>query len=451
MKNKYLTLLLSLLLFSCEEFLDAKPDKALVVPKSLNDFRSLLDNTSVMNEFPSLGVIAAGDYYLGLEGINGLGGIVEKNTYTWEQDLYGGTIFCPDWDVPFKQIFYANVTLEGLAKLKVEENERVLKENLEGSAYFFRAWAFFNLAQHFCKPGNINSPRESPGIPLKLEADVSVKQPRANLEDTFKQIISDLTQAVGLLPEESHYPARPDKIAAYAFLARVYHTLENYEEALKYANICLSLKNELIDYNTLNPAATRPFPQGILGNHKEVIYYSRLINYGFFFSGVLFPDSALLNLFKEGDLRKNLFFHASTGRFIGSYTGDSRLFSGLAIDEIILIRAESYARLNQAENACEDLNRLLVTRYKNGTYVPLKIADKEELVRLILAERRKQLFSRGLRWIDLRRTNSDPIYADTLHRVTGERKITIYPNDTRYVLTIPDSEILRSGIEQNER
>ncbi len=451
MKSVLIIVLSSVLLLSCRDFLEVKPDKALVVPETLTDMKNLLDNTSIMSEFPSLGVIAAEDYYLQPAGINSLGNIIEKNTYLWEKDLYEGTTSCPDWEVSYKQIFYANVVLEGLSKINPKPSERIQWENLSGSAYFFRAWAFYNLVQFFSEPYDAKTASMSLGVPLKLEADVNKKHDRGTLEEAYTQIVKDLTQALDLLPEKSEYPFRPDKIAANAFLARVFHTMGNYEEALKYANICLSLKDDLIDYNTLNPGATRPFPRAILGQNKEVIFYSRLINYLFFFSGVLFPDSSLTDLYQENDLRKSLFLHPSTGRFIGSYTGDSRLFSGLAVDEILLIRAECFARLNQVQDAINDLNRLLLNRYKKGTYVPLQISDTEELVKRILSERRKQLFSRGLRWVDLRRVNKDARFADTLRRRTEKEVITIYPNDSRYLLTIPQSEIIGSGIEQNKR
>ncbi len=451
MKSLFIILLSSILLSGCRAYLDVKPDKALVVPETLADMKNLLDNTSIMSEFPSLGVLAAGDYYLQSSGVNSLWNIIERNTYLWEKDLYEGTTFCPDWEVSYKQIFYSNTVLEGLSKINPTASEHIQWENLSGSAYFFRAWAFYNLVQFFSEPYDAKTASMSLGVPLKLEADVNKKYDRGTLEGTYSQIAKDLTQALDLLPEKSEYPTRPDKIAANAFLARVFHTMENYEEALKFANICLSLKDDLIDYNTLDSLATRPFPKGILGKNSEVIFYSRLIGYGFFSSGVLFPDSVLTRLYQEHDLRKTLFFHPSTGRFIGSYSGDATLFSGLAVDEILLIRAECYARLNQLQNATKDLNRLLLTRYKKDTYIPLQTSDKEELIRLILRERRKQLFSRGLRWVDLRRVNKDARFADTLHRRVGTEVIRIYPNDSRYVLTIPQNEIIGSGIEQNNR
>jgi hypothetical protein len=56
-----------------------------------------------------------------------------------------------------------------------------------------------------------------------------------------------------------------------------------------------------------------------------------------------------------------------------------------------------------------------------------------------------------LRWIDLRRLNTDSRYAVTLTRNLNNQIYTLPPNDQRYVLPIPDLEIKLSGIEQNPR
>ena len=53
--------------YSCtKNWLDAKPNAALVVPSSANDYQNLLDNQALFNynEGPALGEISTNDYYL---------------------------------------------------------------------------------------------------------------------------------------------------------------------------------------------------------------------------------------------------------------------------------------------------------------------------------------------------------------------------------------------------
>ena len=69
-----------------------------------------------------------------------------------------------------------------------------------------------------------------------------------------------------------------------------------------------------------------------------------------------------------------------------------------------------------------------------------------------LAERRKELIQRGLRWTDLRRLNLDPRFAVTIERVVQGATYQLLPNDLRYTFLIPNDEIFANGlIEQNPR
>ena len=57
-------------------------------------------------------------------------------------------------------------------------------------------------------------------------------------------------------------------------------------------------------------------------------------------------------------------------QFKGSYNGTLFAFTGLATDEIFLVRAECRARTGDINGAMDDLNRLLQQRWKTGTFVP---------------------------------------------------------------------------------
>ena len=83
--------------------------------------------------------------------------------------------------------------------------------------------------------------------------------------------------------------------------------------------------------------------------------------------------------------------------------------------------------------------------------MPVTVTDADELLRIILQERRKELLFRSLRWTDLRRLNKDSRFAVTLTRKLNNDTYTLPPNDARYVLPIPQQEIEESGIQQNPR
>jgi hypothetical protein len=450
----YRLLLLPLLMFGlpgCEDYLDIKPDEALILPNSLQDFQALLDNDFyVMNQEPALGFLGSDNYYIREEDWGSLLTDTERNAYIWAEEVFDAWL-PQDWSLPYEQVFYANVVLEGLAEMDPPEGERAEWEGLKGSALFYRSYAFYALSQQFAAPYDPVTAAETPGIPLRLHSDIEAPVARASLQDTYMEIIRSGEAAVPLLPDRSSYPTRPDKAAAYALLARVALIMQDYTAAEAYATSSLALRDQLLDYNSLDTTAAVPFA---LFN-EEVLFHSVLIPYELPSARAL-VDGELYSTYAEEDLRKKLFFAEEEGtgaiRFRGHYSGqDFYLFGGLATDEVYLIRAESRARLGDVGGAMEDLNRLLATRWREGSFEPFSAADAAEALAVVLQERRKELLFRGLRWSDLRRLQGDPRHAQTLERQLNGETYTLPPGSPRWVYPIPQQEIEISGIDQNPR
>lgn len=84
----WFTVFLIVILASCEDFLDAKPDQSLVVPTTLADVQGLLDNTNVFNVQPVLPMLSSEEMWISDEGFNALGDPIEQATYTWQEDPF---------------------------------------------------------------------------------------------------------------------------------------------------------------------------------------------------------------------------------------------------------------------------------------------------------------------------------------------------------------------------
>lgn len=449
MKNLkiYLIALISIFLLSCEkDFLEKKPDKALLIPKTLKDFQTLLDHESVMNLVPALGVISGDEYYLTDALHTSLSGM-ERNAYLWNKELYDAGSQLNDWNTPYQQAFYANVVLDGLTVTGRDGESPLQWDVMKGSALFYRAHAFYQLAQLFAAPYSGNAATEK-GIPLRLLADVTLKTPRASVKATYDQILADLEAAVLLLPEKADYKTRPSKVAGYALLARVYLSMKEYDKALLNAETALSKYSTLMDYNTLNMALTKPIP----GTNDEIVFYSSVMSYTYATRAIVTVGD--YNTYHSNDLRKTAFFVKNASgdwNFRGTYTGNLMFFGGLAVDELYLIKAECLARKGSTPAALLSLNTLLEKRWKKGTFQPLTAATADNALVLILAERKKELLFRGTRWTDLRRLNSESTFAVSLSRTINNQQAVLAANDKKYVLPIPDVEVELSGIEQNER
>lgn len=455
-KYRFIIVMIALtgLLGSCQKaFLEAKPDKALLVPATLADFRTLLDNLIIFNKSPGLTGLADGDFVTTDAGYRTYLLEQERSSYTWAADIYGAEP-AGDWQEGFAQIFYANVVLDGLAALPPAENPQEY-DAVKGTALFHRAWVYLGLAQLYAPPYRAGTAPTDQGLPLRTRSAVTEVVPRSSVEATYAQIISDLQAARPLLPRITAFKSRPALPALYALFSRVYLLRGDYARAESYADSALTLNPALLDYNTLSATPARPMPRALPYGNDEVLFYSAETSYSFTgSSAVTYLDPILYASYAPNDLRRTLFYRDNgSGRinFRGSYTGAIPWFAGLATDEVYLTRAECRARSGRLVPALADLNALLIKRWRTGTFVPLTAGSAQAALSLVLAERRKELVGRNLRWADLRRLNLEPGRETTLTRSLNGVTYTLAPGSPRYVYPIPADEVRLNGWPPNER
>ncbi len=444
------------LLMSCSKnaFLDEKPNSSIIIPSTLPELRGMLDYTQVFTFSPGLGEMATDDYYMLPVNWQALSSIVERNSYTWEADLYSNQLSVPDWSMPYQQILYANIVLEQLEKIQPATSEIREWEDIKGTALFKRAWALSNLVQHFAAAFDSATMNTTPGVPIRLTTDVKNYLPRNSIKECYDQVFNDLTQAAKLLLPVVPATAknRPSKPAVYALAARNALLTGQYEKAKNYADSALQLYNHLTDYNTVSATAVTPFDI----SQPEVLYYCQAISRYTILqttSTTVFVDTSLYRSYNSNDLRRSIFFRTSSGTNMGfkrGYSGNTLSFTGLATDEVYLIRAESLARLGQTNSALTDLNSLLQKRWRSGTFIPVTAVNATDALTKIIAERRKELVWRGLRWHDLKRLNKKGA-AIQLKRILGTDNYLLEPTSNKYVFPIPQEEISLSALFQNPR
>ena len=439
--------------FACKKstFLDARPDLSVIVPSTITDCQQLLDNDLVMNGYgnagyPSLGVAGCDDYTVS-SAQYGTYSVIDQRAVIWASDIYaGGEV--NDWDLPYRVLFYANEVIEVLSGIDSTGSQATDWRNAMGIALFYRAYAYTQLAQLFCPAYDSATAATDWGLPLRLSADVNEKMHRSTVQQTYDSILHYSFQAIRLLPSAPDwYPTRPARAAAYGLLSRVYLSARNYPMARLYADSCLQLHPTLLNYNTADTNALFPFTR----TNPEVIFSAACLSSGPTAIGKSFTDSALFNSYETNDLRRKLFFKNGL-YFFGRYDQNGYTFGGLAADELWLTRAECYARVGQVDSAMSNLNTLLQNRWRAGAFTPVTAIDANDALGKILAERRKELLFRGLRWTDLRRLNKEPRRAVTLTRTVNGQAYTLPPNDVRYVYPIPDNVLsFNPGMPQNPR
>ncbi len=437
----------------CQKFLDVKPDQRLTVPSSLKDLQALLDDYSTFASVPNAGEISSGDFYLTDADLSSLQSDSHRRMYRWENDhLFEERSY--DWNAMLAiPVYHSNTVLNSIEKIGRTTQNRIIHDNVKGSAKYYRARTWFHASLIWTQVYNEGTANNVLGLPLRTTVDFNEPSERASLKETYDLLIKDLKEAAALLPELPIHVVRPSKAAAYGLLARVYLYVGDYEQAFFYSDSCLQIKNTLMDYNELDGSVAFPIPQ----YNEEIIQY-----YGMAASQVLNTARAkvkpeIIAMYEAMDLRKTLFFLPHTDGafgFKGRYTGTASLFGGMATDEMYLIRAECSARVGDLQAAIEDLNVLLATRYlkENGTstYKPTTTMQEDEVLKWILDERRKQLLFRGLRWYDIKRLNREGANIELIRKI-GDELLRLAPNDLRYALPFPEDVITMSGMTQNPR
>ncbi|MEO6733990.1 MAG: RagB/SusD family nutrient uptake outer membrane protein [Ferruginibacter sp.] len=184
MRNKNLLAALFALLFmagicSCKKYLEKKSNTSLVTPSTLKDLQGILDNPNVMNlQTSAFGEASADDYFLPLATYNGQG-LLEQKAYTWQVDLYN---YPNDWAYGYNAVFNANFCLERIEKIEMTQQNKTDWNHVKGSALFYRAYYYLNLAWVFAKTYDEATSTIDLGIVLREGSDFNQPSKRSAIQ-----------------------------------------------------------------------------------------------------------------------------------------------------------------------------------------------------------------------------------------------------------------------------
>lgn len=416
-------------LASCSGFLDEKPNKSILVPETSAEYEALIDSYAVLNLSPIVPLILADDYWTTESNWQNYQAW-QQNSYQWSPDPYLPDDISWDYMAMYRKVNIANVVLD---KLKENPDWSVNDRNrLQGKALFWRAHAYFELAVLYLPlPG---SPLDTDEymVPVPSSADLNSFQEMSTASRVFAMVLEDLEDAIPLLLETTEYPTQPSRHAGYALLARIQLYLGNYPEAAASAEKVLDGQYSLLDYQELDSLATYPVT---VFNSETILFTVMGVMSAVSGNNVAFVDTLLTEKYDSRDLRSKFLFENNHGytSFKGTYSGNHQLFTGIALDEVYLILAESYTRIGDRLDAVEYFNNLMEKRYRN--YVP--IAAEEINLSVVMEERRKSLLFRGQRWADLKRESYNDGVLRTVVRSAGGKDITLVTNPENLVMRIP--------------
>lgn len=447
---------------SCKKYIEKRPNSNVLVPTTPAEFQGLLDNPQVFIYGHKLGLLSADEFYFSPSFYYNSISSSEQKAYTWQPEIFSSTEIPFDWTKAYEGIFNANVVLEGLIPLMTNITDNKLLNNLKGDALFKRALAHFLLIQLFAMTYDPSTAINDMGIPLKLKTDLDEPVTRPSMQSCLNKLLSDLEDAVKLLPDtpDPSHLNRASKAAALALSARIHLYMGNWQQSATNAQDAIMYFRSLIDFNTLDVNSNKPFKSDM----REVIYYLKAPDLGGQNSLLIGltdtidnanVDTALIQLYAQQDLRLPVYFRQRSDKswtLKSTLTGNRTPFEGICVSEVFLTLAEAQARIGNTTSALTSLNDLLANRYKAGQITPALPSgtDGKAVLERILSERQKELAFRGLRWMDIKRLNKVNVGIMQYRFIEG-KEFSIAPNDLRYALLLPASTIEKYSIDQNAR
>lgn len=466
-KYYYICLIVSLLLVSsCRKYVEIEP-QGKIIPSTVNDYQLLMNNSLVFNlsygsvDYPTDDIALLNDDFINSFNVQSL------QIYKWGDLFYQANEDDPEWNLFYKQVYNANVAIQGLPEVK--SGDENLKQQLIAEAKVHRAYAYLCLVNLYAKEYHAGSAATDPGVPLLTEPGYTQNLKRATVAAVYDLIISDLNAGVATLSPLPSSKTTPSKSAAYALLARAYLYRGEYQKALDHANLSLAIQSTLFNLNLyVGSGAGSGLPDGFFlptsQNNPEVILMKASSD-----GGGSFPLSAeLLTLLGTKDLRTYFFtyFVGPDGDPIGifNYPGTYHTYFapfeavagstqiGPSVPEMMLIKAECLARTQKGQEGLAVVNELRKSRFKPADYTVLTAANDDAALQVILQERRRELFCKGLRLFDLKRLNTDARLAKIITHPLKTQQLTLAPGSNRYVYPIPTKVInANPEIEQNPR
>lgn len=452
-----------LALASCSDFVDIKTQGG-IVPDKIENFRYLLNNTNEWWGASALPDIMSDDVYIkdgGRQYQAALNGgeyyAWFAKAYLWSSEIYpasGNNNKDDGWNAMYNTSTYANTVINEIDNCT--NGTPAEKAELVAEAKVHRADAYLMLVNQYAKPYNKETASSDLGVPLILTQSTAQKITRASVQAVYNQIIKDLTEAVDALPETQEYTTLPTKASAYGELARTYLLMGDYENADKYASLALEQNDYLCDLNESS------YPLNIK-NPEILLLKNPVQGNSQWSSTVLHLSDEIVNLLGEKDLRYQQ-YTAETASVATSYAEDGgRIYYldianqyrnvGPSVPEMMLIKAEYYARNNEPTEAMTWVNKLREKRFAPADYETFgkeTATDADDALKKVIDERRREFFCRNLRWYDLRRLQNDSRFAKTITRKWGGETYTLAPNSNRYVFPIPAYQrVLNPELEAN--
>lgn len=452
----------SLLLTSCDAYVDITPKGALTIDSAYT-YLELIANP-MRSYYPSSFAYLSDDLWAKESKIIGNENIsFDAINFTFNEKADRSIIADNNlYENMYSDILRCNLIIGNIDKAAGSQQTRDLAK---AEARVLRAFNHFLAINTYAKAYDPSTAQTDGGICIMDHYTLEETPSKSTVEQTYNFIIKELEQSVPLLQAKPLNIYHPNLAFGWALLAKVYLFHRDWNKAEEAAKESLKINGTLADYNIIeqnggiaryreladdkNPEVLSYMWMGSGWTAEAATYYAY---------GIISPE--LIELFGNNDLRYSLFFRQSgttitnyfdmgSGAAIWTPATTTARFThmtvGMRTAETYLILAEAQARQNNIPDAVANINLLRKNRI-TGNYALPTPSTQEEMMNIIISERRKELLFGFHRFFDLKRFNTEPQYAKTITRVfpvvtkTIEPKTyTLKPNSPLYIIPFPRS------------
>ena len=305
------------------------------------------------------------------------------------------------------------------------EGTQAERDRIKGQALALRGFLYLHLASCYSfaidkDPNAVCGPIYTKSTDTETAAE---GQPAASVSEVYAQAISDLEEALDLIPENyiRNSKQKIDNQVVLGILSRACLYARQFEKAKMYSDQLLAKNNYLMNEAEFGSGFSDISNGEWIWGHPQTADqgdFSYLFNYldttsptSYYYSFNV--DPYFREMYDEGDYRKDLIYWATDpGKAVESETYvwmrnakfkfrdvENKLADIILmrVAEIYLINAEAKAQLGDSD-AVDVLNTLKTARGAQPTASGL---SKENLLEEIWLERRKELWGEGFSLVDI--------------------------------------------------
>jgi starch-binding outer membrane protein, SusD/RagB family len=464
-------------LVACNKTIQTEPRQSIsseIALTSTTGVNALLNSVYALNR----GTVVSGVIFPEVLADNLINTTNNNNTYR-NQELNNQGTGTGQWATHYNIINRSNLIIEAVDNNIITDITEAKGKMFKGEALFFRAWAYFGLITAYSyQPGKeVNGWAQ--GVPLLLKGTRAVGDvtypARATNAEVYTQIRKDFTDAIALLDNTSRAEkGYISKAAAEALLSRVNLYTDQWNAVITNATNVLATA-------TIHGKATRVETTGtglvaswrtfkdksesifdiVFATNENLGTASLQAWFTIFPKPInstctgnptrssfadLFIPTSLLDLYAANDIRKTQLIEGPYCKLGQNNLYYSNKFSGtggtfgldnvtiIRTSEVLLNRAEAYARTNQLDKAITDVN---VIRTRAGlTALDYTTMTQAQVITEVLLQRRLELAFEGHRWYDLIRLQQ------TVTKGAGSLASgPVNYDDNRILTPIPTAEI----------